>query len=333
MGGDSERYRPDPESALRMLERYDVLETGPEEEFEHITDLARMIFAVPMAAISLADGHRQWLKAQRGLPARAGALDLAFTPHVLASDATLMVDDARYDPRFASDTAVTGEDGIRSYLGAPLRTPEGEAIGVICIMDTVPRDFSEVDAEVMTQLARMTIGALELRLIASKDSQTGAATRRAFLDTAGRELERRRRFGGRVAIAVLALEGLDEIVKERGAPARDATIAEAAQAIQKVMRRTDVIGRIGARTFAILLSGASTSEALQAATRFRNAVASVDHRLQLMAGVAPASADQASAMEWLSEAEAALGEARALSQPLAASPRGAHDPGRLPRLN
>ncbi|MCC6007379.1 MAG: diguanylate cyclase [Rhodobacteraceae bacterium] len=333
MGGDAYDERPDPGATLRLLERYDVLEAGPEEEFEHITDLARLIFAVPMAAISLADGHRQWLKAQRGLVARHGALDLAFTPYVLASDAALMVDDARYDPRFASDPAVRQDGGIRSYLGAPLRTPEGQAIGVICIMDTVPRDFSEVDAEVMQQLARMTIGNLELRLITSKDAQTGAATRRAFLDTAGRELERRHRYGGRVAIVALALEGLGQMAVERGPGAGDALVAEAAGAVQGVMRRTDVLGRLGPTSFAVLLSGATASEALQAARRFREALGVIDHKLEVRAGVAAASADHASAMEWLAEAEAALTLARAHGESLGQAVRGAHDPGRPARLN
>jgi serine phosphatase RsbU (regulator of sigma subunit) len=71
--------------------------------------------------------------------------------HAVQSDATLVVEDAGADPRFAEGKFVA--DGVRFYAGHPLHAPSGEPIGSLCILDTEPRELSGRDQEVLAALA------------------------------------------------------------------------------------------------------------------------------------------------------------------------------------
>lgn len=306
--------------------RYDVLENGPEEEFEQIIVLARMLFSTPMAAITLVDGQRQWIKGQRGLMMRHGAMDLVFNAYTIESDRALCVEDALNDERFASDPLVAGPPGLRSYVGAPLVTPEGMVIGAVCAIDTVRRDFSEVDAEIMEQLARIAIGNLELRLIASKDVATGVESRRAFMDILGKQLERHIRSGSMAVLATCRIAGLGQVVLKEGLDAADAVLANVATALERVLRKTDIIGRVGNDTFGILLADADLQDAMIALDRFGKAIGRVQtNSVSAVFGIAPASREHASSADWLASAAAELdqvGGGRHLKRPRTDQDRG-----------
>lgn len=57
-----------------------------------------------------------------------------FCKHVCDEQRTLYVQDASLD-RFWDTNPEVSEDGFRSYLGMPLRWPDGPAFGTICVMD------------------------------------------------------------------------------------------------------------------------------------------------------------------------------------------------------
>ena len=65
------------------------------------------------------------LPKRRGLAATETPRSIAFCHHTIAAADGLAVEDALLDPRVAQTPLVQGEPHIRSYLGAPLRTPDG----------------------------------------------------------------------------------------------------------------------------------------------------------------------------------------------------------------
>lgn len=66
--------------------------------------------------------------------------DISFCGHTIARpDEVMCVFDAAHDPRFAGNPLVLGSPNIRFYVGAPLLSPEGEALGALCAIDTRPR--------------------------------------------------------------------------------------------------------------------------------------------------------------------------------------------------
>lgn len=69
------------------------------------------------------DEHRQWFKSRVGLKVQETARTVSFCAHAVASDASLVVEDATKDPRFAGNPLVLGKPGIKFYAGVPVPGP------------------------------------------------------------------------------------------------------------------------------------------------------------------------------------------------------------------
>jgi len=155
---------PDEARRLQALRRLKVLDTLPEALFDDIALLASEICGTPIALISLVDIDRQWFKARRGLDAAQTHREHAFCAHAIAQPADVMtVPDALQDPRFASNPLVLGDPNIRFYAGAPVLTPEGDALGTVCVIDTVPRHLDLAQQAALQALARQTSALLQAR--------------------------------------------------------------------------------------------------------------------------------------------------------------------------
>jgi GAF domain-containing protein len=55
------------------------------------------------------------------------------------------------------------EKGIRFYAGAPLRTSAGLVIGTLCVIDTRPREFPELDCRRLQDMADELMSQIERR--------------------------------------------------------------------------------------------------------------------------------------------------------------------------
>ena len=153
---------PDNEQErLTALHDHNILDTAPEQEFDDLVRLAASLCGVPIAAVSLIDEHRQWFKAMLGLPTSETPRADAFCAHTILQPGVFVVQDAQADPRFADNPLVTGDPNIRFYAGAPLLTEEGLALGSLCIIDRVPRQFTPEQGELLRLLARQVAGHLK----------------------------------------------------------------------------------------------------------------------------------------------------------------------------
>ncbi len=148
-------------SALHALE---VLDTPPEAIFDSLTQLAALTFQTPIALVSLVDADRQWFKSCIGLDVRETSRDVAFCDHAIRQEGVMVVLDATQDGRFADNSLVTGELGIRFYAGAPLVTPAGQRLGTLCIIDVHSREsFDEVQCAQLAAMANAVTDALVMR--------------------------------------------------------------------------------------------------------------------------------------------------------------------------
>ncbi|MBI3948610.1 MAG: PAS domain S-box protein [Armatimonadetes bacterium] len=143
---------PDERRRVAALRALGILDTPTEERFDRITRLAARVFAVPMAAVSLVDERRQWIKSQVGVAVCEIPRDLSFCAHAIAEDETLVVADTRLDPRFAGNPMVTGAPCVRFYAGQPLHALDGSRIGALCIADVKPRQMAPGDLETLRDL-------------------------------------------------------------------------------------------------------------------------------------------------------------------------------------
>src|ERR1039457_3656402 len=148
---------------LKILWEYDVLDTVPEEVFDDLTELAARICEAPIALISLIDEKRQWFKSKFGLSTQETSRDVSFCAHAIQSEGLFIIPDATKDKRFAHNPLVTSDPKIRFYAGAPLITPDGHALGTLCVIDQKPRQLAATQQEALTLLARHVVTQLELR--------------------------------------------------------------------------------------------------------------------------------------------------------------------------
>jgi hypothetical protein len=137
-------------AGLRQLE---ILDTEPEERFDRVTKLARSVFNVPIALVSLVDQDRQWFKSSCGLDASETPRDISFCGHAILGKDIFLIANALEDSRFKDNPLVIGKPYIRFYAGIPLCLPNGLAVGTLCIIDTEPRTFSEQEIGHLKDLA------------------------------------------------------------------------------------------------------------------------------------------------------------------------------------
>jgi GAF domain-containing protein len=106
---------------LEALRGYGILDTAPDVDFDSLTRFIASVCSVPMAAITLVDGDRQWFKASIGLAVRETPREIAFCAHVIVQpDRPFIVPDALVDERFSDNPLVTGDPYIRFYAGMPI---------------------------------------------------------------------------------------------------------------------------------------------------------------------------------------------------------------------
>ena len=155
---------PNERERLAALERYEMLDTPAEAEFDDLTSLAAQICGTPIALISLVDARRQWFKSKIGLDADETSREISFCGHAIQGQHLMEVPNACEEFLFHDNPLVTGPPEIRFYAGMPLATPDGQNLGTLCVMDRVPRYLSVAQRKALGLLGRQVMNQMELRL-------------------------------------------------------------------------------------------------------------------------------------------------------------------------
>jgi two-component system cell cycle sensor histidine kinase/response regulator CckA len=151
------------EARLKALRDYEILDTDPERQFDDLTLLASHICGTPIAMISLIDQDRQWFKSTVGMTESQTTREVSFCAQGILQGEVMIVPDATKDDRFAKNPMVTGSQKIRFYAGAPLKSSDGHAVGMICVKDQVPRELNEGQIAALEALGRQVVAQMELR--------------------------------------------------------------------------------------------------------------------------------------------------------------------------
>ena len=149
----------DEAARLMALKRYGILDTPSDDVLDGITQVAADLCETPIALVSLVDPDRQWFKCSTGLEAKETPRDMAFCTHAMQyPDALMEIEDTSLDERFHDNPLVTGDPHIRFYAGKPLVTPDGFALGTLCVIDQQPRKLTASQRNGLIRLSGVVTG-------------------------------------------------------------------------------------------------------------------------------------------------------------------------------
>ncbi|MGL5667749.1 MAG: diguanylate cyclase domain-containing protein [Shewanella sp.] len=285
---------PVPENELQRLatlRALNVLDTDAEERFDRITRLTRRIFTLPICLVTLVDANRQWFKSRQGIEVEQTPRDISLCAHAINHDGIFVVHDALKDPRFCDNPLVTEPPHIRFYVGYPL-TIHGEfRVGTLCLIGNEPRDFTEEDAETLTDLGQMVEA--ELLSIAQNtlDPLTMISNRRGFELLAYQSLASCRRTDAEAALVFFDLDFFKEVNDSFGHRKGDQLLYDFAHILMAAFRESDVIARLGGDEFVVLLSFIERDTVNFAIERFKLLLAEYnqqhsEHPLETSIGIA-----------------------------------------------
>jgi GAF domain-containing protein len=152
---------------LAALHDAALLDSPPEEQFDRLARLAAKAVNAPVALVSAIDRDRQFFKSCLGLPEpwasqRETPLSHSFCQHVVAAREPVIVSDARTDERLLDNLAIR-DLGVIAYLGVPLITREGHAIGTLCVIDHEPRIWKRDEISLIKDVASAVVTEITLR--------------------------------------------------------------------------------------------------------------------------------------------------------------------------
>lgn len=259
----------DEASRLEALRSLNILDTSAEERFDRLTRLARRLFGVPIALISLVDANRQWFKSCQGLGAAETPREVSFCGHAILSDQIFVIPDALLDERFHDNPLVTGDPKIRFYAGCPITTPDGSRIGTFCVIDQKPRHLDEEERELLRDLAQMAEREIAAVQLATMDELTLLSNRRGFMALGQYSLSLCDRLGRPASMLFFDLDDFKAINDRFGHAEGDRALASFATLLLKTWRDSDVIGRLGGDEFVVLITNCTSADSQLAIARLR----------------------------------------------------------------
>lgn len=166
---------PDEPARLLALASYGFEREGILESLEPVVQIASHMFNMPVAAVNMIGDDHVFFAASIGVDPAAFDMrrDVSFCAHTITQSEVMVVPDTRQDLRFFDNPLVAGPANVQFYAGVPLRSPEGFALGALCILDTVPHpEFSAADEQRLAELAKMACDRLELRRVEYASERT-----------------------------------------------------------------------------------------------------------------------------------------------------------------
>lgn len=264
----------DEQDRLSQLRSLAILDTPPEERFDRVTRMARRLFGVPIALVSLVDENRQWFKSCFGLDVSETERRISFCGHAILQKGALVVEDAMQDNRFHDNPLVTGEPHIRFYAGQPLRTLSGQGLGTLCIIDREARKFTEDDLLMLADLAGMVEREIMAVQLAISDELTRISNRRGFLTLSKYSLDLCKRQMFPASLIFFDLNKFKEINDIYGHAEGDRALKVFADQMRASFRTSDLFARLGGDEFVALLTNANEALIRELIDRFDKALQS-----------------------------------------------------------
>tara|TARA_R110001583_G_scaffold16518_13_gene67657 strand:+ start:1037 stop:2023 length:987 start_codon:yes stop_codon:yes gene_type:complete len=264
---------------LKTLRALNILNTPMEERFDRITRMARRLFNVPIALVSLIDEDRQWFKSCMGLDVRETPRDISFCGHAILDDSILVVPDAKDDERFFNNPLVLSEPNIGFYAGCPLRAPDGHVLGTLCLIDTHARTLSGEDLEMLRDLALIVEAEIATVELNTLDELTNISNRRGFLMLAEHGLNMCARLDLPASLVMIDIDQFKTVNETFGRREGDRALRSFSEQMKNKLGASDVFARIGSDEFVVLLSNTPPDSAEAVMVSFAEILADFNARV------------------------------------------------------
>ncbi|MCM8570255.1 GAF domain-containing sensor histidine kinase [Gramella jeungdoensis] len=148
---------------LAALKEYNILNSGPDKDYDNLTFLAATVCEVPVAHISIIDKKRIWTKSIYGADATDIPRSESFCDRVIHQDEPIVFFNKSTHPNIFTGSKELFSQDFQFYAGIPLYNPQGHAIGVFCVFDTKERKLTQRQIEALKALASQTMNLFEFR--------------------------------------------------------------------------------------------------------------------------------------------------------------------------
>ncbi|MGU3282261.1 GAF domain-containing protein [Methylobacterium mesophilicum] len=159
---------------LEELSSLNILDTKPEQSYDDLATIARLICGTPVANVTLVASDRQWFKSSVGNDVLETPIEQSVCAHAIGEESILVINDLTEDMRTSDNTLVTGDPSLRFYAGVPLRLDSSFAVGTLCVLDTKPHPHGlrSDQIEALKALGRQATILLQVRKFLATTNQT-----------------------------------------------------------------------------------------------------------------------------------------------------------------
>lgn len=153
---------------LAALCHHDVLNSLPKGLLDRLTALTARTLGTPIAIVSIVRRDGVWCTAPYGIEMPNASQEPGLCASCVLQSNPWIVEDAGSDERAMANPLVTGQTGVRFYLGVPLQSRDGLNVGTLAVMDVVPRHASGQDIQRLQDLAAVVMDQFELSFSARR---------------------------------------------------------------------------------------------------------------------------------------------------------------------
>ncbi len=280
---------------LAKLHALDPFYTPLEERFERLTRLARRALSVPIAAITIVQGDRQWFKSVAGLEITELPMAKSLCGAVLKEGKPVIVKDALEDLDLMSNPLVLGEPKIRFYAGHPIKDSDGKTIGTFCVMGMKPRttdtNFGPTLAD-LGEMAQRELFSVELNNAQSElvaklgearrqamfDPLTRLWNRRGGIDLLNKALDEALRHDYTLGICLADIDNFKSVNDQYGHQVGDEVLSRIARKIVGSVRPQDLVCRYGGDEFLVIVHDVDQKDCAEIAERVCDGIRSAPVR-------------------------------------------------------
>ena len=241
------------ENRLLSLYSLGILDTKPDARFDRLTRIAVKLFDVPISLVSLVDKDRQWFKSCYGLNISSTSRTESFCSVVIEKNEPMIINDTYEDPRFSHNNLVINEPYIRFYAGYPVKLPDGEIAGTICIIDTKPRFFNNDEYSLLQDLAEIVEDEFKIINEVITDPLTGICNRRSFSLITDEVLQRAKKKKQHFCLIYIDLDNFKEINDNFGHAEGNIALCAFSNILEQQINTKSIVARLGGDEFGVLL--------------------------------------------------------------------------------